>query len=246
MRFKNLLVSGCSFTFNNGVEPYSWPHVLGKELGLNVINLSIPGAGNAHISNSIMLALERSELKPEDTLVMAMWSGIGRIDWIADNELSRFSDSYPFTYNYDEFSELVAGGHWWNIKNPSRVQTALIEYSKFQSEKSLTLQSWLAMKNLYNYLKVNGFEYHCTSFMNIFVDGAGSDAVTVNYLKEIDSLKLELDGEVWLPLAADNYLGDYCKKKNLLWEDNYHPNWLGQIEWTKQILIPCLTDEGVI
>lgn len=244
--YKTLLVSGCSFTHNNGSTIFSWPHILGKELGLEVINLSIPGAGNTHIANSIILALEKGNLDPATTLVMAMWSGIGRIDWIADNELSKFADTYPFNYNYDEFSELVVGGNWWNIKRPSPVQSALITYSKFQSEKSLALQSWLAMKNLYNYLKVNGFNYYCTSYLNIFADGKNGDAVTINYLKELENIKLKLDTEVWLPLDTDCYLGNYCRKKNLLHDDNFHPGWEGHQVWIREILLPCLQQVGAV
>lgn len=247
MKFKNLLVSGCSFTHNNGADhAFSWPHVLAQDLDLTVTNLSIPGAGNSHIANSIIIALEKSNLSPEDTLVMAMWSGIGRIDWITDNELSKFNNDYPFTYNYDEFNELVVGGNWWNIKRPSGVQSALINYSKYQSDKSLSLQSWLAMKNLYNYLKNRGFVYKCTSYLNIFINGINDDSITVNYQQELENLKLELDGDAWLPFDGDMYLGNYCQHNNYLWDDNFHPNWEGQQKWTREVLLPMLRNEGTL
>jgi len=240
-RYKTLVVSGCSFTNNNGTNPFAWANLLAQQFNLNIVNLAIPGAGNIHIANSIMLELTRGNYDPNTTLVMAMWSSIGRIDWITDRSLSQFKSMYPFDYQYDEYSELTLGGNWWTIAHPTHLQSTLINYSKYQSSESLALQSWLAMQNLQNYLHKKNYDFRCTAFVDIFTDIQGErDAVTVNYRTALSDIGLELDKSSWLDLSGDNYLGNYCRLNNYLWDDGFHPNWQGHQQWTSNILIPEL------
>ena len=85
-RYKHLVVSGCSFTYEpmNEWYPFAWPSLLAEFTGMTIDNLAIPGAGNDHISKSLILFLEKKNYNPKDTLVLVMWSGITRIDWICD------------------------------------------------------------------------------------------------------------------------------------------------------------------
>ena len=246
-KFKHLVVSGCSFTHHTGRIPghSAWPNLLADWTGMQIHNLAISGVGNDHISRSIILYLEKNKLPVEDTLVMVMWSGINRIDWITDPKNSNFSTEYSFNYQYDDYNELVVGGAWWNAKNPTPLMKALIEYSKYQSIHTLTLHSWLAMQNLSNYLKVNKFTHFYTSFLNYRCIGQAADYV--DFDTELKKLNLSLDKEPWLPLNNDDYYGDWARKRKYLEDDHFHPRFPEATEgWLQEILIPQLINKDIL
>lgn len=240
-------MSGCSFTHEpSGCSPWSWANIFGEWTNLKVHNLAIPGAGNDHISKSIILYLEKNKFNPDDTLVLAMWSGIGRIDWIADNSLSKFSNVYPFTYKYDNHNELVLGGNWWHIDKSQPLLKTLVEYSKYQSDSTFALHSWLAMKNLSNYLKVNNFEYYFTSFLS-YNNNIKGDALSVNFFKELEKINLSIDQSEWLKLNDNDHYGDWARERRFLSEDNFHPKYPEANEgWVKEILLPVMTNMGIL
>lgn len=94
-----LIVSGCSFTYNNHDSfAASWPYYL-KDLGgfTQVLDCSLPGAGNQHISNSLLWALNIDQPDPKNSLIVVMWSGNDRDDYICPE--SNNSDTYPFKFN---------------------------------------------------------------------------------------------------------------------------------------------------
>lgn len=237
-KYKTLLVSGCSFTHNNGDGHFAWANDLAVWTGMRIVNLAIPGAGNTHIANSIILYIERHKLVPAETLVMVMWSGVARIDWITDQSLSKFKNTYPFTYNYDQHNELVLGGSWWNNDANTHVQKTLVEYSKYQSAHSFALHSWLAMNNLSNYLALHGFEYYYTAI----ADTANTEELWIDYEQELADLKLTLDKSSWITPC----IGNYCQERNLLQQDNFHPTMQGHEAWTRTVLMPYLTERKVL
>jgi hypothetical protein len=85
---KNLIVGGCSFTYNNHeTSAVTWPYYL-RDLGgfEQVLDCSLPGAGNSHIADSLQWALEVDRPEPADSLVIVMWSGCDRDDYICPEE----------------------------------------------------------------------------------------------------------------------------------------------------------------
>jgi hypothetical protein len=239
-KYKTLLVSGCSFTHNNCEDHFAWGNDLAVWTGMNIINLAIPGAGNTHISNSIMLYIEQHDLDPAETLVMAMWSGVARIDWIADKSLSKFRQDYPFGYDYDQHSELVLGGTWWNrLNGKTHIKRTLIEYSKYQTEHTLSLSSWLAMNNLSNYLKLRGFEHYYTSILD---HGFNEEELWVDYEQELKELNLSLDKSNWVYPC----IGNYCQDLNMIQDDKFHPTMQGQESWTRTVLMPFLAERAIL
>jgi hypothetical protein len=102
MKIKNLLVSGCSFTYGE-----SWASIFAKKHNLKLINLAAPGAGNLHIANSIILYLERNTLNIEDTLIGVMWSNPMRTDFMV-TPTKKYCDLYRFTY--DDHNRLIVSG----------------------------------------------------------------------------------------------------------------------------------------
>ena len=237
-KYKKLLVSGCSFTHNNSEGHFAWANDLAVWAGMEIINLAIPGAGNTHIANSIMLYIEQHDLDPAETLVMAMWSGVARIDWITDRSLSKFKDSYPFTYNYDSYNELVLGGSWWQTKPRTHIEQTLVEYSKYQSAHSFAVHSWLAMNNLRDYLKLRGFEHYYTSI----ADTANAEERWIDYEQELAALNLKLDKTNWISPC----IGNYCQERGLLQADGFHPSMQGHEAWTRTVLMPYLNERDVL
>jgi lysophospholipase L1-like esterase len=70
-----LVTFGCSNTHGVGLSDRSkaWPHVVGKELNLEVVNNGIPGASNLEILHAIL----KYDFKPSD-IVVAMWTIVNR------------------------------------------------------------------------------------------------------------------------------------------------------------------------
>lgn len=246
-KFKHLVVSGCSFTTNlNSPGPYAWPNMLADWTGMEVHNLAVAGAGNDHISKSIILYLEQKKLEPDDTLVMAMWSGVGRIDWITDKNLSNFKDLYPFAYYYDTCNELVLGGNWWNNRNADHLTKTLKEYSKYQSESTFALHSWLAMTSLTNYLITRGYQFYYTSFIDYATEVKG-DAVSVDFLTELKKLNLTLNKTHWLHIDSSDHYGNWARKNKLLDViDDFHPSGDAPERWPREVLIPYLVEQGIL
>lgn len=245
-KFKNLLVSGCSFTHNNCEGHFAWPNILSVWTGMNTVNLAIPGAGNSHIANSVLLYLEKEKPSPADTLVLIMWSGVERIDWITDKAQSNFGDQYSYEYFYDDYTELTVGGAWWSQSPTTHLKKTLVEYSKYQSDQSLALASWLEIKKLETYLGCKGYTFYFTSFLDIFNEGDGTNT-WIRFDKELEKLNLTLDKSVWLPMKSSEYLGNYIKEHNMVQDfDRFHPTMAGNESWLNTILIPKLLEQGVL
>jgi hypothetical protein len=214
---------------------------------MKVHNLAIPGAGNDHISKSIILYLEKNKFDPADTLVLVMWTGIGKIDWITNKSSSKFSDHYSVTYDYDNNNELVLGGNWWNIDKSQPILNTLVNYSKYQSDSTFALHSWLAMKNLSNYLRVNNFEYYFTSYVSYNsydTNNIKGDAVNVSFYKELEKINLSIDQSDWLSLNDNDHYGDWARERKLLAGDNLHPKYPANQGWVKEILMPVMASMG--
>jgi hypothetical protein len=248
--YDKLIVSGCSFTHepDNEWKPFSWANTFGEMTGMAVTNLAIPGAGNMHIANSLILYLEKNKPAKDTTLILAMWTGPIRFDWITSSALSNFKDVYPFSYNYDEQNELVLAGNWLGSNNKTHLHKTITEYSKYQSESSLALQSWLAMSSLTNYLKQNNYKFYFTSYLNYKTNKLEQDALPIDFFAELRNIGLDLDYTNWIPLQDDEYYGDWARINNVLdTYDNFHPKYPQATEgWTKQILIPYMEQANVI
>jgi hypothetical protein len=249
-KYKNLVVSGCSFTHepNNEWYPFAWPSMLAETTGMKVYNFAIPGAGNNHIAKSIILFLEKNKLPIEETFVLPMWSHPCRIDFITHKQLSCFKNSYPFTYDYDDYNELVLDGHWWNIRAPKPVHKMLIEYSKFQSDESLALNSWLNMNYLSSYLTAKKYSYFYTSYISYnYPYQNNNEAVLFNYVDTLSKIGLSLNKTEWLDFQDYDHYGDYCAKNDFCDTDGFHPKYpQAQESWVYQKLIPQLVKQGIL
>jgi hypothetical protein len=246
--YKKLLVSGCSFTHNNHHTPCTWGNNLAVWANLDIHNLGIPGAGNTHINNSIILWIEKHRPDPADVLIIVMWTGVERVDWITDPKSSKFKEYYPFTYNYSDNTELVAGGSWWSadrILQKTLVQKTLIEYTKFQNKQSLALSSWLSMTQLTDYLKQRGYTFYYTAGQDLWCPSDSTDR-WIDYAVELEQLGLTLDPDPWLCFSHNEYLGNWVKEHNYLYDDGLHPSHIGHEIWCQDVLIPKLIKQNAL
>ena len=86
---KKIIVSGCSFTF----EDWNWPKYLIKHLNVptrDLINVGMASQGNGLISKKLIYAVnkELENTDSKDMLVGVMWSGIDRVDFHSENNYS--------------------------------------------------------------------------------------------------------------------------------------------------------------
>lgn len=246
--YQHLVVSGCSFTHNNHHSHCTWANSLAVWTGMSIDNLAIPGAGNTHVKNSTILHLEQNNLDPNTTLVLIMWSGPERIDWITDKNYSKFKDQYSFEYTYCNNNELVVGGNWWsNLDKETSTQThltkTLINYSKYQSASSLALNSWLQIQDLENYLKIHGYRYYFMSWFD-YDDPIDNQNRWIALHQELKKLNLKIDQSQWLPLNQS--LGSWAQVHPDLLCDSIHVGWQGHELWLKEVLIPVLLEKKVL
>ena len=202
-RFSNLVVSGCSFTTNEHVPDgsnWNWANILAKDTGMDIHNLATAGAGNTHIANSIILYLaQHPELTPENTLVMAMWSGAGRIDLLTSTEFKPLN-KVAAACVYNSKVACLPGGNWWNVRIPSLEANTVKNLARMSSSYSFALASWLEIQKLENFLKCKEFTYRFTSFLNYDINLIKGDALAVPFEKCLQTLGLSLDKTHWLPL----------------------------------------------
>lgn len=229
---KSLIVSGCSFTYNNSEDhSCAWPYYL-RDLGgfEQVYDCSMPGAGNYHISHALQWNLETSNLDPKESLVIVMWSGNDRDDCILSKDSC--NPSYPFKFNYETgvMAGITGGSYSSAGGNNSNLRTVI----SIKDKKSRSIENYLYINNLKCYL-----------------DQAGYKSVFLNYMLR--------DMPNWPDFEIQEFLPKLLKKKFnslftnietihkysvthglLMSDDLFHPTPQGHLSWTKEILLPSL------
>ena len=227
--YKNLIVSGCSFTYNNSDEHVcAWPYYL-RDIGgfETVLDSSLPGAGNAHIANSLKWAIEIDQPAPEDSLVIVMWSGNNRDDCIIPAD-SLNSYAFKFLYSKHVASGITGGNHDGAGSNINDFQQPT------KSKESRAIENYLHIVSTYHYLQSKNYRF-----------------VFLNYC-ERDLVTLANDFEIfpYLPVSARKKLKSivtdtvdvykWAAGHNDLYTDQFHANTESHLTWTRQILLPTL------
>lgn len=231
---KNLVVGGCSFTYNNHEStPVTWPYYL-RDLGgfTNVYDCSMPGAGNNHISDTLIWELETSEISRQNTLVVVMWSGNDRDDYICPVENIEQDYPYKFYYN-DRVMSGTTGGLFIGARG--NTLKAFKEFSQTKSRESRAIENYLCITKTYEYLKSKGYKF---VFLNWVERGTAARTTNFNiqpFLPEVAQKKLNA---MATKLPQDLY--EFAIKQDLLASDDFHPSPKGHLEWTRQILLPKL------
>lgn len=224
--FKNLLVSGCSFTVSEDGHP-AWPFFL-RQLGSfeNLIDCACNGAGNYHIHHSTIWELEnRPDLTPENTLVVIMWSGYDRDDVIVDPR--SIDKSHGCQYQYSDQAWLaITGGDGGN----SNTIVPLTTLGKIKNLSSRSIDNFILISSLYHYLTAKKFKFVFTEFYTP-VPGQDTNFEPTQFLGQLNQSFTDL-----VRTLKPN-LGDYS---NVLNSPTRHPTQEQHLAWCKDVLIPYL------
>lgn len=234
--YKNLIVSGCSFTYNNHNSSLcAWPFYL-RDLGGfdQVINLALPGAGNQHIATSMQWCLENNQFDANDTLIIVMWSGNDRDDDIVSAE---HLNNYPmrFYYNSNVVSAISGGSAENNVGNVSHNFWSLKRAHKTQESRAV--ENYLYISSLYHYLRSNQYKFLFLRYLNYELPSATLDFDIGKYLPK--NLKCKLDHMVNTKLEN---IYKWSLKRDMLDQDNFHPSPDGHLNWTNEVLLPFLSN----
>jgi hypothetical protein len=229
--FTNLLVSGCSFTHSYNHRIQTWPYCVKDKTTIeNVIDCSCPGAGNTHIQQSLIYKLETDQsLQPNNTLVVVMWSGYDRDDFIVDPRTLK--TPYPDEYHYHHQASLgMTGG----VGGESNLIVSIENVKKIKNLTSRALDNYVKIITLYYYLKERGFYFVFTEF------STASTRSDLNFdpVQYLDSAIKEKFVKNVRDLTPN--LGDYALTTGNQSFDRYHPIQKDHEAWTDKILLPYL------
>lgn len=230
--FKNLMVSGCSFTYNNSDNcAVTWPYYL-RDLGGfdEVFDCSMVGGGNQHIVNSLIYSIETSSVNPEDTLIIVQWAGHDRDDYIVAKE--NLND-YPFEYQYqdDAFVGVTGGQAIANFNDVNSIKNV----QAMKNRTCRSIENFVRVKSLQTYLKQKGFTFVFFEYRDYSLPGRDNNFDPKPWLheqaaSEYQSMMTEFDQNFY----------KFCLKNNLMEDDDFHPSPDGHLAYTKTVLLPNL------
>ena len=173
---RNFLANGCSFTEyidhpDNTI--CTWPTYLSKQLAVeNYINLASAGAGNDYICHSTINYLENTDLDPEQTLVIVMWSGIYRTDLpMSQSWYNHFKFGEHTVCKTDGISYWInSGGFDSGWRRKTSVKPIFENVYKITEAVDHCMKSLRYFVMLESYLKSRGYKFLFTSYINYWQD----------------------------------------------------------------------------
>ena len=229
--FKNLIVSGCSFVYNNhDSSAVTWPYYLRDMGGFdNVLDTSMPAAGNYHIAKSLQWAIEMDRPNISDSLVIVMWSGNDRDDYICP--ITKLIPPSQFNYNNAVGTGTTGGSADDNFGNTKQGLKVLAQTKTHQSR---AIENYLYISGLWSFLTAAGYKFLFLNYMNRTLPNRTKDFDITKFLEK----PLQKKFNSMMLTVTDPYT--YALKNNLLLTDDFHPSPDGHLAWTKDILLPQL------
>jgi hypothetical protein len=214
--YKNLVVGGCSFTFNiSDTDSSSWPYYVRDKCGFDqVYDCSVQGASNYQIMTSVTYALESNLLYPKETLVIVMWSGYSRDGVIVGDNVT---DNKDYVYDYTD-----------------RVKWIINTTAKQKTRHSRALENYIYITMLWEYLKSKGYN---VVFLNFVEPGMPVRDSTFDVTK---FLPTNLSQAFESKFSSIENFYKYCVKHNMLQDDDFHPTMQGHLSWAHNVLAPSL------
>jgi len=231
VKYKNLFVSGCSFTFSG------WPNHLAELTGIeNILNFAMPGAGNYHIMSSTLYEIENIKPSPKDTLVVIMLSGFDRDDEILDRKF--LDKDYLKSYSHEQYyfnrnvCTGISGGSDPTAEGNFEFAGGI---RKVKSRESRAIENFIYVSAIYNFLKINGFDFIITNHIDRHLPARDHSFIIEEYLnKNLRNSFINL-----IDYDLEN-IYRYCLKNDLQDCDDYHPSEDGHFLWTKNHLVPYI------
>jgi len=224
--YKNLIVSGCSFTASE------WPDNLNL-LGCfdEVFNFSMPGAGNYHIMSSIIYELENHSFSLDESLVIIMLSGFDRDDAIIDRQ---YYEGETYYFNNSACTG-ISGGTDPTSEGNFKAADIIKQY---KSKESRAIENFIYVNAIYQFLASKGANFIITHHIDRHLPARDHSFVIEDYLDP--HLKKKYANLI------DNNLQNiykFCLKNDLLSEDDYHPSAKGNMLWVNDCLIPYIQNK---
>lgn len=233
--FKKILVSGCSFTWNNSEKHIcTWPYFVASLMQIdtaNVYDCSQGASGTAHALWSIINEIETNpEVTADDTLVMVMWSGLTKTDVIGSSFDSDQWHLEKQSYHYNKDYGSISLHNNNSSSNHANLTKLNLAYKRAIGEDAQVYQSCLNIIALENYLSNKGYKNCMLTWQDpqhalSLVDNALAEKVSKLIVNNIESLS------------------SWARRNNMLAEDRLHPSVQGHKEWTRQILMPLLCEK---
>jgi hypothetical protein len=265
---KKIITCGCSFS--DYKTDFTWPHILEKRLGdsIEYEHLGLSSQGNELIQKKLSLAAVESleKYKPEEILVIPMWSGTERKSFYINNpgEIQTIVDTWrPRNCWWDtQFADLKN-----RLSSPKQLRTSNGWYADYNTDGGwyicsfsidddsissaffrLTLDKLNGVHEsiqniimLQNICKINGINLVHQFYMNYVLNDIEEykDHQMVGYLyKQLDK-SLITD-----PVAIYEYLqGD---TSFFVSPTDTHPNEVGHTKWVDQVLLPTLQKRNLL
>lgn len=231
--FKNLIVSGCSYTYNNSeTAAVTWPYYLRDLAGFDTVyDSSLPGAGNYHICLSLMWTLDNLDCDRDSSLVVVMASGNNRDDAIVAAECL---NDYPMQFNYAP--SVAAGITGGNHATSGGNNLYLKNIDKAKTLQSRSIENYLYLTALHSYLIERKYKFVILDYLDRSVPNLSNDFDITNLLPN------KLRGR-YKNLFANQVKNIYrfAVMHDLLESDNFHPSPDGHLRWTKECLLPFLS-----
>lgn len=232
--FKNLLVSGCSYTWNNSDQYIcTWPYYLRDLASFDeVYDCSQGGAGSNHIFNSVVNEVStNSNLSPKDTFVIIMWSGLERVDFICTADLVKTTRPQSLTgyYQFDDQNKFASLSVWPSSNDD--LQQLLKLYRVTVDPSSQILESCIKIIALGKFLDSLGYRY---CFVNWRDQSYNIDKFNNLITKQASALMSDIET-----------LDGFTARKGTRVHDG-HPTPDSHLAWTREILLPHLTHTHTI
>lgn len=238
-RWTNLLVSGCSYTWNNHEEyAATWPYYL-RDLAQfdSVFDCSQAGSGYNHTHTAVITELETNHLiTPESTLIIVMWSGNQRVDVTADSELAKSwsnMETSDLGFGLSTVSLFHQRPNWLSLlhKVPNLAVEQLREqYHRTIASEGQVLESAAKLFSLAGYLDSRGFDY-------VFLDW--DDTRTNERITGMDPWARGF-------FAPIETLGAWAARRQQLIPNDGHPTPDAHLSWTREQLIPYLAKNNYV
>ena len=251
---KNLLVNGCSFTAQvrspgakDSIVP--WADHVAHHFHVpecDYMNWAQGGAGNFYIANSTIDRIESAGLKPNDTLILVMWSGLSRKDIRISQEYFEILQDYNCKNSIDGNYYLCSGGavnSWWH--HPA-VKPCFFNVYRASNWQSLVRDSISYIMHLQNYLESKQFRYKFLSFINYWQADRILPVDQEYVIERVfcqQELQTKIDFSKWIFVNQDkDGLYEYALLLGDVQDDGFHPAARAHESFAKNIVIPKLVE----
>lgn len=229
---QNLIVGGCSFTFNNHeTSACTWPYYL-RDLGgfAQVYDFSMVGGGNQHTLNAMVYGLAEQVIDPAKSLVIVQIAGNDRDDYIVDPACI---GDYPFTYNYavEAMVAITGGEGTTNLTNSKPIT----DVKGLKNKTCRSIENFVNILSLKTYLDSLGYQSIFFEYRDYRLPGRDNNFDPRQYLPKpiADRYDSILD-------KLPKNFHQFCLYHDLMEKDDFHPSPDGHLRWTRESLVPYL------